>query len=74
MARQSSPDSGTSQFYINTQNNRFLDGSYTVFGEVLGNGMNAVDAIAALPISTQYSQQPANPSQAMLLSITILNG
>jgi cyclophilin family peptidyl-prolyl cis-trans isomerase len=73
MARGSNVNSGTSQFYINTQNNRFLDGSYTVFGRVLGNGMNVVDAISALPISTQYSEQPANPTQAMLLSITILN-
>jgi cyclophilin family peptidyl-prolyl cis-trans isomerase len=73
MARGSDPNSGTSQFYINTQDNTGLDGSYTVFGRVV-SGMNVVDAIAALPISSQYSEQPATPSNAMLLSITILSG
>jgi cyclophilin family peptidyl-prolyl cis-trans isomerase len=72
MARGSAPNSGTSQFYINTQSNRELDGGYTIFGEVLYGGMTVVDKIAALPTSTQYSQQPANPSQAMLVSVTIL--
>jgi len=47
------PDSATSQWFINLTNNAAnLDndnGGFTVFGEVTGNGMDVVDAIAALP-------------------------
>ncbi len=40
---------GTSQWFINTGANSSLDsGKYTVFGKVLGDGMNVVDAIHAL--------------------------
>merc|ERR1719158_1970851 len=49
MARTSNPDSATSQFFINTVDNRSLDypsnGGYAVFGKVVG-GMDVVDAIA----------------------------
>ena len=39
-------NSGTSQWFINVDNNVFLDeGKYTVFGRVLGNGMTVVDQI-----------------------------
>ena len=43
------PDSATSQFFFNLENNSFLDsdnGGYTVFGEVLGSGMTVVDTMA----------------------------
>jgi len=47
------PDSATSQFFINLDNNSAdLDGQnggFSVFGEVVGSGMDVVDAIAALP-------------------------
>src|SRR5437870_4823304 len=36
MARSQALDSGSSQFYINMANNNDLDGSYTVFGQVIG--------------------------------------
>ncbi|MEM9301622.1 MAG: peptidylprolyl isomerase [Pseudomonadota bacterium] len=53
MARRAgSPDSATSQWFINLGDNRSLDdvdGGFTVFGEVIGDGMDVVDAIAALP-------------------------
>jgi cyclophilin family peptidyl-prolyl cis-trans isomerase len=74
MARGQDINSGTSQFYVNTISNRGLDGSYTVFGMVI-SGLDVVDKIAALPTTTQYSSlpQPVNPSQAMLIGVTILN-
>lgn len=46
------PNSATSQWFINLGNNSFLDssnGGFTVFGRVMGTGMQVVDAIAALP-------------------------
>ena len=77
MARGQDINSGSSQFYINTQNNRDLDGSYTVFG-VVTSGMNVVDALASVPTYTNpnglYYEQPVDPSQAELISITILSG
>jgi cyclophilin family peptidyl-prolyl cis-trans isomerase len=56
MARTSNPNSATSQWFINTGNNALAlapGGSdvngYAVFGQVLGNGMDVVDAINNLP-------------------------
>jgi peptidyl-prolyl cis-trans isomerase B (cyclophilin B) len=37
-------DGGDSQFYINLSQNRFLDGSYTVFGQVVA-GMDVVNKL-----------------------------
>jgi len=48
MARAQSPDSAGSQFFIVVKDSNFLDGQYTVFGEVV-RGMDAVDAIVSLP-------------------------
>ena len=47
------PDSATNEWFINLADNLSLDssnGGFTVFGEILGNGMEVVDAIAALPV------------------------
>ena len=44
MARSSRPDSGGSQFYICLGDARFLDGQYTVFGQMT-DGFEALDAI-----------------------------
>ena len=44
MARSQSPDSANSQFFIMFEDGPFLDGQYTIIGEVLV-GMEAVDQI-----------------------------
>ena len=44
MARSQHPDSGDSQFFIMFDDGRFLDGQYTVWGEVT-DGMEFVDNI-----------------------------
>jgi cyclophilin family peptidyl-prolyl cis-trans isomerase len=56
MARQSAPDSATSQFYFNVTDNLQLDtanGGYAVFGKVV-SGLEAMDAISKVPTATQY--------------------
>ena len=44
MARASDPNSGDCQFFICLDDARFLDGQYTVWGEVV-EGMEHVDAL-----------------------------
>jgi peptidyl-prolyl cis-trans isomerase B (cyclophilin B) len=48
MARASDPDSAGSQFFIVVKGSTFLDGKYTVFGEVT-RGMEIADKIVNLP-------------------------
>lgn len=69
MARSSDPNSGSSQFYINLNNNTSLDGSYTVFGRVV-TGMDVVNRIAAVQVNS--SDQPVTP--VFMTSVTILSG
>ena len=58
MARTPAPDSGTTQFFINTGGNPSLDrpdaqgAAYAVFGRVV-SGMDVVDAIQAVPTMTR---------------------
>ncbi len=47
MARAADPDSAGSQFFIVTTDSAFLDGQYTVFGEVT-EGMDVADKIVGL--------------------------
>ncbi|MGI0083476.1 MAG: peptidylprolyl isomerase [Nitrososphaerales archaeon] len=70
MAHTSASTSATSQFYINLANNTDLDGQYTVFGKVI-KGMNVVQTLASLAVNSQ--DVPANPQQAMMISVTIQN-
>ena len=66
MARSASPDSAGSQFFICVADSFFLDGQYTVFGEVV-SGMDAVDAIVSQP--TDGSDNPLERIE-MTVSIT----
>jgi peptidyl-prolyl cis-trans isomerase B (cyclophilin B) len=67
MARQTDPNSATSQFYINLADNPSLDGQYAVFGKVISDPMGAVNKIAATPVNAQ--SQPIN--LVFLISVTI---
>ncbi len=67
MARTGDVDSATSQFFINLQDNAFLDHSdrdygYAVFARVT-DGMDVVDKIAALPTGNSGGHQdvPSDP-------------
>jgi cyclophilin family peptidyl-prolyl cis-trans isomerase len=67
MARTGEVDSATSQFFINLRDNAFLDHSsrdygYAVFGRVT-QGMEVVDAIAAVPTGSKSGHQdvPLSP-------------
>ena len=53
MARASDPDSANSQFFIMFGDGSFLDGQYTIVGNVI-SGMEVVDAI-------QRGEPPATP-------------
>ncbi len=55
MARSNDPDSASSQFFIVTSDSTFLDGKYTVFGQVT-KGMDVADKIVNAPTS-----QPERP-------------
>ena len=55
MARRASPDSATSQWFINVQHNPAFDdplNEYAVFGGLTPESMEVVDAIAAIPTTT----------------------
>ena len=61
MARSQSPDSANSQFFICFDDARFLDGNYTVWGQV-ESGMEHVDA---LPVG----EPPANPGKIVKATV-----
>jgi peptidyl-prolyl cis-trans isomerase A (cyclophilin A) len=62
MAKTSQPNSATNQWFFNLTNSSanldIQNEGFTVFGEVIGTGMDVVDAIAALPVydfTTRFS-------------------
>ena len=68
MARTNDPHSATNQFFINTVDNTFLNfkdksvpgWGYTVLGKVI-EGMDVVDAIAAVPVKNPAEGNPVEP-------------
>ena len=73
MARTGEIDSATSQFFINLRDNAFLDHSdrdygYAVFGRV-SDGMDVVDAIAALPTGSTAGHQDVPLEPVIILEV-----
>ncbi|MBR9864565.1 MULTISPECIES: peptidylprolyl isomerase [Neptunicoccus] len=60
-ARSQNPDSANSQFFINFSDNDFLNGQYTVYGQVI-EGMEHVDAITR-------GEPPAQPDQMISVKV-----
>ncbi|MDE1826559.1 MAG: peptidylprolyl isomerase [Thaumarchaeota archaeon] len=69
MARGQDVNSGSSQFFITVGDASFLNGKYTLFGQVI-SGQDVVDKIAALP--TDSNSQPVNADDARVTTIKIL--
>ena len=61
MARSASPNSANSQFFICFEDCSFLNGQYTVFGQVT-EGMEHIDAVAK-------GEPPANPDKIVKMVV-----
>jgi cyclophilin family peptidyl-prolyl cis-trans isomerase len=75
MARTMVVDSATSQFFINLRDNDFLnhggrDFGYAVFGRVT-DGMDVVDAIAAVPTGNHGGHQDVPVDAVTITEVTI---
>ena len=66
MARAANPDSAGSQFFICVADAPFLDGEYTIFGEVV-EGMDVVDKIVSQP-----KDQRDNPIERVEMKVKIV--
>jgi cyclophilin family peptidyl-prolyl cis-trans isomerase len=60
-ARSANPNSANSQFFINFNDNHFLNGQYTVYGRVV-SGMEHVDAITR-------GEPPASPDRMISVKV-----
>jgi peptidylprolyl isomerase len=60
-ARSANPNSANSQFFISFKDNDFLNGQYTVYGQVI-SGMEHVDAIVK-------GEPPANPDRMISVKV-----
>ncbi|MCF1709700.1 peptidylprolyl isomerase [Tabrizicola sp. J26] len=60
-ARSQNPNSANSQFFINFKDNSFLNGQYTVYGQVI-EGMEHVDKITR-------GEPPANPDKMIWVKV-----
>ena len=62
MARSQNPDSANSQFFIVTDDSHFLDGQYTVWGQV-ESGMDTIDALPK-------GEPPRNPGKIVKATVS----
>ena len=78
MARTSDPNSATAQFFINVNNNSFLDypgqdgAGYTVFGKVL-SGMDVVNKIVSVPTGNQGMNQNVPRTPIIIESASVVS-
>ena len=79
MARTSAPDSATAQFFINVNDNAFLDSAnsrdgngYAVFGKVI-SGMDVVDKIKGLPTATRNGHENVPVADIVIRKATLDN-
>ncbi len=76
MARTSAPNSATSQFFINSVDNTFLDpggsdpNGYAAFGNVI-DGIDVVDAISAVPTHTVGSYEDVPVDDLLIQSLAV---
>jgi cyclophilin family peptidyl-prolyl cis-trans isomerase len=75
MARTSDPDSATSQFFINTEDNEFLNpgngqAGYAVFGQVV-DGMDVVDEIESVSTDSVGSYDDVPVKDVLIVSIVV---
>jgi peptidyl-prolyl cis-trans isomerase B (cyclophilin B) len=75
MARTSDPDSATSQFFINTSDNSFLDypgqdgAGYCVFGKIT-EGFDVIDKINLVKTGSQNGHQDVPVEQVIIEEVT----
>jgi peptidylprolyl isomerase len=62
MARAQDPNSANSQFFVMFADGGFLDGQYTVWGQVDEEGMKCVDKI-------ERGEPPANPDKIVKMTV-----
>ena len=62
MARSQDPNSANSQFFVMFAEGGFLDGQYTVWGQVEEDGMKCVDQI-------NVGEPPANPDKMTMVTV-----
>lgn len=68
-ARTSDPNSATSQFFICTADASFLDGKYTIFGQVV-DGMDVVFEIEDTEVEKQpYGNEVSSPVEKISMTI-----
>ncbi len=71
------PDSATSEFFFNLANNASnLDtqnGGFTVFGQVIGNGMTIIDSIASLFTGDLRTVLAAEPGSSAFSDLPLIN-
>jgi len=78
MARTSAPDSATSQFFVNTKDNAFLDHrgktpsgwGYAVFGKVV-SGLDVVRKIEAVEIGSKGGMQDVPKTPVVIESVKV---
>jgi cyclophilin family peptidyl-prolyl cis-trans isomerase len=81
MAKTSQPNSATSEFFINVDDNSQItyqdgstfDGTYTVFGRVVA-GQNVVDTIANAQVTTNAYGENSSPTHPVsIIKATIVS-